>query len=325
MIRRLLASDNLVCILCVVWFLAMGWVVEGWLSIRNLSNILITMLPLLVIAIGQMFVMVTAGIDLSVTAIVAMASVVGASVMTASGGPLTDSAFAVPLAVLAMLLVGITVGTINGLSVSRLRMPPFMVTLATQIFFVGAATWYPHWFAGSSSIADLPKAFVALAQEPVPLLPNMLWISLTLAVAAHFVLAKTVLGRSLYAVGINPGVARVSGLRVERTLLLAYIICGFYAAVGAIMYTALQETGDPKLGSLSKLLDVIGAAVIGGTSLSGGKGKVVWTVFGVLLLVLIDTSLAMQGLSEEIVMISKGTVILLAATLDAVRTRSTES
>lgn len=325
MTRRLLASDNLVCILCIAWFLAMALFVEGWLSIRNVSNILITMMPLLVIAIGQMFVMVTAGIDLSVTAIVAMASVVGASVMTASGGLLAGSALAMPLAVLAMILTGVGIGTINGISVSKLRMPPFMVTLATQMLFVGAATWYPHWFAGSSSIADLPKSFILLSEETVPLLPNTLWVSLILAVAAHFVLTKTLLGRSLYAVGINPKVAAVSGLRVERTLLMAYVISGFYAAVGAIMYTAIQETGDPKLGSLSKLLDVIGAAVIGGTSLSGGKGKVVWTVFGVLLLVLIDTSLAMQGLSEEIVMISKGAVILLAATLDAVRTRSTES
>jgi ribose transport system permease protein len=294
-------------------------VVPGWTSTWSMANLLTTILPLVVVAVGQMIVLISAGIDLSMTAVIAFASVVGASIMS-NAGFLPNSSFAVPIAIFAMLAVGALIGGVNGVSVAWLRMPPFLVTLATGMFFSGAAILYTSKVSETTSIAGLPDSFRLLTREPVPFMPNHLWLTLLVLVAVGILLQRTVFGASLFAVGMNRTTARVSGIQVERTILLAYVISGMLAAVGAMMLTAQQETGDPKLAA-TKLLDIIGATVIGGTSLFGGKGRIVLTVFGVLFLVLIDTSLTMQGLSDEVVMVCKGTVILVAAILDSLRSR----
>ena len=319
MLKRFLLSEYLVCWLCAAYFAVMIPLVPGWLSAWSLANVLTTVLPFAVISVGQMLVLISAGIDLSVTAVIAFASVVGASIMS-SAGFLPASPIGVPAAILAMLLAGSLVGALNGWSVSRLNMPPFMVTLSTGMFFSGMAILYTSRVSTTTSIGGLPPSFIWIAREPIRFLPNSLWIVVVVLVIVHLLLTRTVFGRSLVAVGINPKVARVSGVSVPNTILGAYVLCGLCAAIGAILLTAQQETGDPKLGA-NKLLDIIGATVIGGTSLFGGKGKVVWTLLGVLFLVLIDTSLTMQGLSDEIVMICKGGVILAASILDAVRNR----
>jgi ribose/xylose/arabinose/galactoside ABC-type transport system permease subunit len=201
-----------------------------------------------------------------------------------------------------------------------LRMPAFLVTLASGMFFSGAAILYTSRVSATTSIGGLPETFKLLTREALPFLPNHLWLTLLVLAAVAVLLYRTVFGASLFAVGINATAARVSGIRVERTVWLTYVFSGLLAAVAAVMLTAQQETGDPKL-AMNKLLDIIGATVIGGTSLFGGKGRISWTVFGVLFLVMIDTSLTMQGRSDETVMISKGSVILLAAVLDALRNR----
>ncbi|MEO1019823.1 MAG: ABC transporter permease, partial [Pseudomonadota bacterium] len=149
---------------------------------------------------------------------------------------------------------------------------------------------------------------------------NALWTVGVLAVAAHFLLSYTVFGRQLYAIGQNPKTAAISGVPVARCIILAFVISGVCAAISSILYTGRLETGTPILGERI-LLDVIGAVVIGGTSLFGGKGKIIWTVFGVLFLVLIDTSMKMLGLSLFFVLAIKGIVILLAAVIDALRNR----
>ncbi len=320
MIRRLFLSDSLILLLVTAYFVAMIPLVPGWLSVASLGNVLTATLPLLVIAVGQMFVLIIAGIDLSIIAVIGLASVVGASIMSGDSGFLAGSSLATPTAILAMLLTGALIGLLNGLSVVQLRMPSFMVTLATGTFFAGLAIWYNVFHTSTSSIAGLPSTFTAIAGEPIRYVPNFMWIAICLALLAHFLLTRTVFGRSLYAIGINPLTARVSGVRVKSVSVMAYVLCGLYASAGAIMYTAQQETGDPEMGQRI-LLDVIGAAVIGGTSLFGGKGWVLWTIFGVLFLTFIDTSLTMLGMSDAFVRISKGGVILFAATLDAVRSR----
>src|SRR5690606_15725530 len=130
-----------------------------------------------------------------------------------------------------------------------------------------------------------------------------------------FILARTAFGQHLYAVGRNPKAAAIAGVPVARVVILAFLISRLCAAVSSALYTGRLETGTPILGE-RMLLDIIGAVVIGGTSLFGGRGKVVWTVFGVLFLVLLDTSLKMLGLSLFSVLAIKGTVILLAAIVD---------
>ena len=322
-LKQILLSEYLVCWLCVAYFTAMIPIVPGWLSSWSLANLVTTMLPLTVVAAGQMVTLISAGIDLSLTATIAFASVIGASIMSESGF-VPNPILGVPFALICMLVVGAVIGAINGCSVAWLRMPPFLVTLATGMFFSGAAILYTSKVSATTSIGGLPHGFKMLTHEPTPFLPNHLWLVIFVLAILSVILNRTVFGSSLFAVGINPKAARVSGIAVERTLLATYVASGILAAIAAIMLTAQQETGDPKL-AMNKLLDIIGATVIGGTSLFGGKGRIGWTVFGVLFLVLIDTSLTMQGLSDEVVMISKGSVILVAACLDAMRTRLTAS
>ncbi len=312
-------AQHWVALLCVVLVLALGPVVPGFASAANLRNVFSSLLPLLAVAVGQTLVLITGGIDLSVTAVVALASVLGARVMTADGGLLAGSPLAVPGAVMVMLATGLVVGGINGLSVARLRMPPFLVTLAVMTFASGLAIWLTR----SANIAGLPEGFRllgagslgGLAPLPAPLL-----VVGPLALGAHVLLTRTVLGRWLFAVGGNARTARVSGVPVERVVLFAYVACAGCAAVASILYTARLETGSPVLGQRI-LLDVIGAVVIGGTSLFGGRGSVRGTVYGALFITLLDNALNLMGLSSFSVLMVKGTVILAAALVDAVRER----
>ncbi|MFC3071996.1 ABC transporter permease [Shinella pollutisoli] len=317
-LAKLLLSEYFVLVLCVVYVAAIYPFVPEILTWQVASNILGDMMPLLVVAIGQTFVLIIAGIDLSITAIISMAAVVGASVMTGTNGYLSGSAVAVPAAILAMLAVGVAVGAINGLSVVRLNMPSFIVTLATRMFFAGLAIWYVTFHSTSSSIADLPASFTAFATGSVLGVPYTVALAFAIGVAAHVLLSRTQFGRWVYAVGANPAAARISGVPVGRTIMLTFLISGACASVAAMMYASRMQTGSPIAGE-NILLDVIGAVVIGGTSLFGGKGKIVWTVFGVLFLLLIDTSMKLLGSSLFMIYIIKGGVILLAATVDTFR------
>jgi ribose/xylose/arabinose/galactoside ABC-type transport system permease subunit len=314
-----LLAQHRVALLCVVLVAVLSPVVPGFSSAANLRNVFSSLLPLLAVAVGQTLVLITGGIDLSVTAVVALASVLGARVMTTDGGLLGGHALAVPAAVSVMLATGLVVGAANGLAVSRLRMPPFLATLAVMTFASGFAIW----FTRSQGIAGLPEGFRLLGAgsmgdlAPVPV---ALLVVGPLALGAHVVLTRTVLGHWLFAVGGGARTARVSGVPVERVVLLAYVACAACAAVASILYTARLETGSPVLGQRI-LLDVIGAVVIGGTSLFGGRGSVLGTVYGALFITLLDNGLNLMGLSSFTVLMVKGAVILAAALVDATRER----
>jgi ribose/xylose/arabinose/galactoside ABC-type transport system permease subunit len=308
--RRWILSEYLVLLLSAIYFVAMWPFTPSLASPENLANILAAMLPLLVAATGQMFVLISRGIDLSVTSTIALSSVVGALVMNAESGWLSGGALAVPVGILLMLSVGMALGAVNGLAVAQLRMPPFIVTLTTMMFVSGFAVWLTK----SKNISGLPSAFNAIGAHALP----ALIVTVGVTACAHLTLSRTLFGRWLYAIGHNERTAHVSGVPVARTTVGAYVICGLCAAVASVLYTGRLETGSPTMGQRI-LLDLIGATVIGGTSLYGGKGKVLWIVFGVLFLTLIDNTLNLQNLSHFTIMMTKGAVILLAAVLDATR------
>jgi ribose/xylose/arabinose/galactoside ABC-type transport system permease subunit len=309
---RLIQSEYLVLILSAAYFLAVLPFTPGLASPQNLANILSSMLPLLVVATGQTFVLITGGIDLSVTSIIALASVTGAGVMNSDSGLLRGSALAVPAGIGAMLLVGLVLGLINGGAVVRFKMPPFIVTLTTMMFFSGFAVWMTQ----SQNIFNLPGVFNAIGGRT----SSTFVTALAVTGAAHLVLSRSLFGRWLYAVGHNSRTSLISGVPVGRVILFAYVTSGLCAAVASVLYTGRLETGSPVMGQRI-LLDIIGATVIGGTSLYGGKGKVVWTVFGVLFLTLLDNSMNLLNLSHFTIMMSKGGVILAAALMDTIRNR----
>lgn len=312
MFKKLIQSGYLTLVLCGVYAAVMAPVAPGFATTENLVNVLVAMLPLFVVACGQTVVMIAAGIDLSVTSIIAVTGIAGASLVTGEGGWLADHALGVPIALIIMLLLGSAIGFFNGACVAWLKMPPFIVTLTTMMFVSGVAIWYTK----SESIYDLPDGM---------LLPGgNVWIATGVAVAVaatvHLMLQRTLLGMGLNAIGNNPQAAEMSGIDVDRVTILAYVVSGLCAAIGSVLITGELETASPVQWE-NNLLDVIGATVIGGTSLYGGRGSILWTLAGVLLLTLIDNSLNLLSLSYFTIMIAKGGIIVLAALLDTLRHR----
>jgi ribose/xylose/arabinose/galactoside ABC-type transport system permease subunit len=358
-LRRLLLSDYFVLYLTMAYVAVLAPFLPVLLQPQNLSNILSNTWPLLVVAIGQTFVLIIAGIDLSQGSVIALTSVVGAAVMamsaapqvlghtplwgvmlSESGGLLGGSPWAVPVGILLMLLVGGLIGLFNGLAIARFSMPPFMVTLVSLIFFSAFAIYLTQ----SNNVRDLPDAYVALGKgdivslylgpQDTPQIPRRqvysfitypAVIALTLAVAAHLLLSRTVFGRYVYAIGANRKAAAISGVPTQRVIVLVFMISALFATAASILYSARLEAGRPTLGAGTFLLDIIGATVIGGTSLFGGKGKVIWTVFGVLFFVILSNTLNLMNLSSFHINMVKGAVILLAALADVARRKLLES
>ncbi len=300
-------SEYLVLGLTIGLFVMFAPLTPGLATTASLLNILGYLLPLLVVAIGMTLVMIAGGIDLSVTSIIALTSVLGAKLMSSDGqgAPMLVGVF-------VMLLVGAGLGAVNGAMVTLLRLPAFIVTLASMMFLSGLAIWLTQ----SKNIYHLPGSFLFLGQR----LPAAVAITTAVGVTADLLLRRTVYGRWLYAVGQNATAARIAGVPVAAMTFAAYVASGFCAALASIVLTARLETGSPVMGH-EILLDIIGATVVGGTSLFGGKGKIAWTCYGVLFLTVLDNALNLMNLSQFSITITKGGVILFAAVLDSTRRR----
>jgi ribose/xylose/arabinose/galactoside ABC-type transport system permease subunit len=312
LLHRIFLSEYLVLWLSVAYVAAVGPFTPGFFTAGNFINILITLLPLFIVALGQTVVLISGGIDLSVTSIMGLTSLTGAIVMNSDDGWLAGHPLAVPAGVCLMLTLGSFIGLVNGAAITRFRMPPFIVTLTAMMFLLGFA----RWLTKSKAISNLPSSFNALGGN----VWSSLAITFALAGFAQLMLSRSVFGRWLYATGHNMKASHVSGVPINGVILSAYILSGFCAALSSLLYTGLGETGSAELGQRI-LLDIIGATVIGGTSLFGGKGKIVWTLFGVLFLKLIDNSLNLLSLSIFSITMVKGAVILFAALMDALRNR----
>lgn len=355
LLKRMLLSDYFVLYLTIIFFLLASTQYTTLAIPTNIANQFLNMWPLLAVAIGQTFVLILAGIDLSQGSIMAITSVAGAIIMATvldpaffdkspvwgilmrpEGGVLAGSPYATAVAVAFMLLLGALIGLLNGLAITRFNIAPFMVTLVSQIFFSAFALWLTQ----SRNISGLPEDFVRLGtgdvisvflgpkleptiarRDVLPFITYPLLISGGLAVAGQFILTRTVFGRQMYAIGTSLRTSIVSGVPSKRVITLVYVFSGLCAAVGSILYSARIGFGQPSLGSGNFLLDVIGACVIGGTSLFGGKGSVKGTFFGVMFFVLLLNILNAMRLDPFIIDAVKGFIILIAALLDITRTR----
>ena len=304
-------SGNTIFYLCIGYYVVMCFVAPGFFSLNNSWNLLFNLLPLLIAAIGQTCVMLTAGIDLSVTAIIATTSVIGGYIMSEDSGLGLGPTQAILSGTLAMVLAGGLIGLLNGLATAVLAMPAFMVTLTSMMFFSGFAIWLTQ----SQNIYNLPEAFVNMPYTSLAGIPIPLAIGLVVVALVYLLLNRTLLGEWIYAVGLNPRASRISGVKVRKTVISVYILSGICAAITSVLYMARLETSSPVMGQ-NVLLDVIGAVVIGGTSLFGGKGKILWTLYGALFITLLDNSLNLIGLSYFLIMIVKGAVILSAAIMN---------
>ena len=308
--RRLVRSEALPLAFAAAWVGAVAVVEPAVLTRRNLENVGLAALPLLLAAVGQLFVLVVGGIDLSTAAVAGAASVAAGLVMR----EVPNAAVGVG----AVLAVGLGVGLFHGLAVAGLRMPAFLVTLATSSAVAGGAVWATR----SQKLAGLPEGFLSLGwQGDLFGVRSSVWVAAVVVVVAHLVLARTVFGRQLYAVGLNAATARVSGVPVGRRIAAAFAVSGVCAAVAGLMLAARQKAAAADLWRADVLLDVLGAAVIGGASLRGGRGTVLGVVVGVAVIALIGNTLTLLDLDSWHVTMAKGGLIFLAAGLDILRTR----
>ncbi|HYO89591.1 MAG TPA: ABC transporter permease [Candidatus Limnocylindrales bacterium] len=354
-VRRILVSDYFILYLTIGFFVVASIFFPTLSTPGNIANQLQNMWPLLAVAIGQTFVLILGGIDLSVGATMAITSVIGAifmaetldpsffdrsplwgTLMVESGGVMRNSPeLAVVTGIAVMLALGAAIGFLNGFAITRFRLAPFMVTLVTSTFFGAFALWLTQ----SRNISGLPASFLTLGtgdlvsvylgpkltpdiarRDILQLITYSFVIAVGLAIVAQYILSRTAFGKQMFAYGTNKRTSRVSGIPNTRVVIMVYMFCGFCAAVASILYTARLAVGVPSLGS-NVLLDVIGAAVIGGTSLFGGKGSVRGTFFGVVFFVLILNILNAMRLSPFVIDAVKGVIILIAALLDVTRTR----
>lgn len=312
------ASIFLVLVGMSLFFEALGWVFNGQSFLFNAERIEVMVLQMSVIgiiAVGVTQVIITGGIDLSSGSVVAVAAMVSASFAQEAGyaravyPALTGLPIVWPI--LAGLVVGLVCGVINGSLISYTGLPPFIATLGMMASARGVAKWYTH----GQPISMLTDDFAWLGSGMHP-------VVLFLAVAAvfHVALRYTRYGKFTYAIGANPAAARVSGINVGRHLVIVYSIAGLLSGLAGTVTSARAITGQAGMG-VNYELDAIAAAVIGGTSLAGGVGRITGTIIGVLILGVMTsgfTFLRIDAYYQEIV---KGLIIIVAVIADQYRKR----
>lgn len=267
-----------------------------------------------VLAAGMTFVILTGGIDLSVGSVLALCTVVGALTMTLPGIPVVA---AVPLALVACMGTGALCGWINGFVIEQWKIPPFIVTLGMLNMASGAA----RVVSNNSTITGLPQPFVDFGNAIIAgVLPTIFLVALCVVALGWFILRFTVFGRMIFAIGNNEEAVRLSGHAPRIYKIAAYTICGLTAGTAAMVYLLRLNVGSPIAG-IGYELNAIAAVIIGGTSLSGGKGSIVGTLVGACILQVLSTGLQLFGIGDNFKPIVIGAVIILAVVLDSYRDR----
>lgn len=280
----------------------------------NIKNLFGQVCVLLIAACGQHFAVLNGGVDFSVTSVIALSGVVGASIMSETTGLLAGQWYSVPVALVAMVLIGVIFGAINGFSIVKFRMPSFIVTLATQMVGYGMALLYTK----SRTIGAFPNFFTTLGTGYVWVFPYAFFVALAFAGVCNYILNSTRLGRQIYALGNNAKAARISGVPIEKTIVKIYLISGLSAALAGIIMIAQMESAAPSFAS-NLFIDVQTAIIIGGTSPLGGSGKITDTIKGAFFVILLNVSMNLLGISWFVISIVKGAIILFAATMDIVK------
>jgi ribose transport system permease protein len=268
-----------------------------------------------IIAIGMTMVIITAGIDLSVGSLVALASVTTALVIQKFGGGVDTSAMVMLLAFAAGIAVCAAAGLFTGFMVTAFRLPSFIVTLGVMMMARGLALRLVH---GES--ISLPQSLSWLGSGRMLGVPNSVWLMFALYGIAHVVMSRTVFGRYIYAIGGNAEAARLSGVPVRRVQFAVYVICGALAGLGGIVETSTLTTGDPTLGKEYEL-QVIAAVVVGGASLMGGRGKIFGTLIGAFIIAVIQKGMNLTGIQSFDQKIVLGGVLLAAVLIDTLKRR----
>ncbi len=310
--RRILqqAGIGLALLAMVLFFAALA---PQFTTHENIANILTQITINLILATGMTFAILIGGIDLSVGAVMALCAVVAGSVLKLDS---LSEPVAIGLGILASLGVGMVCGALNGFVSAFWGVPSFIVTLGMLNVARGGALEVTN----ARTIYDFPDSFNAFGSLSVLGVPVMFLLALALLGLGWLVLTRTVFGRMIYAIGNNEEAVRLSGHRPFTTKVLAFIVTGLCVGIAAIVYMTRLTIANPILG-IGFELNAIAAVIIGGTSLSGGRGSLVGTLLGAAIIGVLANGLILMGVTDFIRQIITGLVIILAVILDAVRAR----
>lgn len=280
---------------------------ERFFSGDNLSLILQQVMVVGVIAIGQTLIILTAGIDLSCGMVMALGSIVMTKLVAEMGVP-------VPLAVLAGIAATAAFGLANGLLVTRIKLPPFIVTLGT--FNIAFAV--TQLYSGAQTVTDLPESMTWLGNTFALGSANVSYgvlLMLALYAGVWWWLRETAAGRHVYAVGNNPEATRLVGIPTERVLLGVYVLAGVFYGIASLLAVARTGVGDPNAGQTENL-DAITAVVLGGTSLFGGRGIILGSLAGAVVVGVLRNGLTLMGVSSVYQVLVTGILVILAVAID---------
>ncbi|WP_284312647.1 ABC transporter permease [Labrys miyagiensis] len=285
--------------------IALGFLAPNFFRYNNIMNVLLQASLLGLLATGMTVVMIVGGIDLSLPANTAISAVLGALAMKATGNW--------ALGALIMVGTGALIGSINGLAVARLKMIPFVVTLAMMTVISGTSVWITN----SLSISQLPETFVDLfAARPFFRVPITVLVVAVLAVIVSILMRSSIIGRWAYAVGINDRAARVARVPIERVVLASYVFSGLMAGITAILLTARLGSASANMGNDGVVLDVVSACVVGGVSIYGGSGRILGALLGALLITVLSNAMNLIGVSFYLSLVIKGVVIIAFVAAD---------
>lgn len=277
---------------------------------ENLLNVSLQASITAIIAAGMTFVILTAGIDLSVGSLVALAGILATSVIKIN----LPVYLSLSLGILAGILFGMLSGFTAGLFVTKFKITPFIVTLALMTIWRGTAFVYTE----GRPIWELPEAFSYIAGGRIIGVPVPTLIMISVFIISHIVLTKTRFGRYVYAVGGNLEAARLAGIKTNKILIAVYMISGVLSALAGILLASRINSGQPNAGLMYEL-DVIAAVVVGGTSLFGGRGTIIGTFLGAMLIAVLRNGLNLLNVGSYVQQVIVGVVILLAVLLDQLR------
>ncbi|MBX6351004.1 MAG: ABC transporter permease [Clostridia bacterium] len=305
MTRRL--RELMPLFILAVAYLAFAPVSPGFATAANAANIAGQVAPLAIVTVGQALVLMTGGFDISVGSVAALTTVAGSLSAVATGS------FA--SAVLAAVLAGAVCGAANGFAVGYLGVQPVVATLGMLMFARGAALL----LSGSAPVVGLPDTFVSLGYGEWLGVPAAAWVALAVVALMEAFLVWSPTARAVLAVGGNETAARLNGVPVRWTRFVAYLVCGALVGLAAIIYAARANSGQPTLGEGLEL-DSIAAAVIGGVSLAGGRGRMWGAAVGAVVVGMLANGLNLAGLSPFLQDVAAGITLLLAVWLQRART-----
>lgn len=302
-------------VLCVV----LSGLSDKFLTIDNGWNVLRQISVNVCISVGMTLIILTAGIDLSVGSILAFSGAVAAGLLkTGIAWPAHDLFIGFTLlgTILSALLAGSVLGFFNGFVITRFKVPPFVATLAMLTIARGLTLLWTKGYP----ISGLGPRFGYIGTGWLLGIPVLVWISAIIVITALVITKMTPIGRYIYAIGGNEQAARLSGININRVKIIVYTLGGILAAVGGIMVTSRLDSAQPNAGT-SYELDSIAAVVIGGTSLSGGRGSIMGTVLGAIIIGVLNNGLVLLNVSPFWQQVIKGLVILLSVIADKINAK----